>query len=329
MSKKPERSNRRSSSGSSPSAQPGPGWNRPAAWLMVVLFLAAAGAFGLTFMEGRVLSGRTGGQPSRLEVGLRSPPAWMPESLVSRIAAAVLPPGARYYDPELAEKVRRVAQMHPWIKRVVRVEKYPTDNPSVAAVDIEAVFRMPVAKVRAERGLAYVDAEGYRLPAEQVPLWAEARCAEDGRRRYYLDPQGAAAGTELSAVHYMMIEGVAAPAPAVGEKWPGEDIAAGLKLVELVSNRPYAYQITAVDVSNFGGRLDPAEPHLRMWAQVGRLRPTCIKFGRLPRPDGDYVVSPRRKLSYLDQYAADHDGQLAGLCRYIDLRYDHLHVSIN
>ena len=41
------------------------------------------------------------------------------------------------------------------------------------------------------------------------------------------------------------------------------------------------------------------------------------------------MVSPERKISYLDQYAEDHGGNLAGVNRYIDLRYDELHVSLD
>ena len=44
---------------------------------------------------------------------------------------------------------------------------------------------------------------------------------------------------------------------------------------------------------------------------------------------GDYVVSPERKLSYIDQYVARNGGRLAGINTYLDLRYDQLHVSIN
>ncbi len=100
-------------------------------------------------------------------------------------------------------------------------------------------------------------------------------------------------------------------------------------MLRLVHNKPYANQITAIDVRNFAGRISRAEPHLRMYAQVGQGGSTDIRFGRFPLPGGDYVISPERKLSYLDEYAEDHGGQLAGLNRYIDLRYDELHVSIN
>ncbi len=41
---------------------------------------------------------------------------------------------------------------------------------------------------------------------------------------------------------------------------------------------------------------------------------------------GDKVETPNleeRKMSYLDAYAADHGGRLAGFHDYIDLRFDH------
>jgi hypothetical protein len=66
-----------------------------------------------------------------------------------------------------------------------------------------------------------------------------------------------------------------------------------------------------------------------MYAEVKGGQPTDIRFGRFPLPGGDHVVSPERKLSYLDAYATDHKGLLAGINRYLDLRYDELHVSMN
>jgi len=55
---------------------------------------------------------------------------------------------------------------------------------------------------------------------------------------------------------------------------------------------------------------------------------TDIRFGRFPTADGlDYCIRPQRKLQYLDEYVRAHDGRLAGINAYIDLRYDTLYVS--
>ena len=131
-------------------------------------------------------------------------------------------------------------------------------------------------------------------------------------------------------IHYVVIDGVRTPPPSPGGKWIADDLAAGVQLVQLVRRRRYYAQITVVDVRNHAQRITRNEPELRLFAQIGRGRPTDIRFGRFPAPGGgDYVVSPRRKMSYLDRYAAGHAGRLAGINSYLDLRFDELHVSIN
>ena len=328
-----------SSSSSDPSGNGGSrfsgrAWGRPAVYLVIIVLIAGAVGLALHAMEGRVLTGRAGLGPVKTRITLAHQPAWMPDALADRIAASCLPAGANYYDKELAGKVHHLAAVNPWIHEVIRVEKCPEGRADAAVVQLDATFRVPVGRVPAEAGFAYVDAEGVRLPAEQVPKWAVLQPAAQGKpavTRYYLirNDVPTDCSRDVRRIHYIVIEGARSPAPSVGGHWQGDDLAAGLRLIRLVSSRPYANQITVVDVRNYAGRVSSSEPHLRMYAQLHRSQPTDIRFGRFPMPGGDYVVSPERKMSYLDEYVADHNGRLAGLCRYIDLRYDQLHISIN
>lgn len=257
----------------------------------------------------------------------------MPESLAARIAESLLTGEARYYDESLSETVRLRAQRNPWIREVIRVEKkYHSKDPRAGVVEVEASFRMPIAKARWAAGFAYFDEDGYRLPAADVPRWVatvDAGAGQGERSVYFIHRGDARPGMKLAAWHHVLIEGAAANLPAIGKRWGGDDVGAGLKLIKVISPKPYAWQITAVDVRNYGGRVSRFEPHLRMYAQVARVQPTDIRFGRFSMPEGDFNVSVERKLSYLDQYAAEHDGYLAGINSYLDLRYDELHVSVN
>jgi hypothetical protein len=66
-----------------------------------------------------------------------------------------------------------------------------------------------------------------------------------------------------------------------------------------------------------------------MTAQTPDDKSTEIRFGRFPIVEGgDPDIPPQRKIGYLDAYYAGH-GRLAGINRYLDLRYDQLHVSAN
>jgi len=303
--------------------------SRMLGWVVLTVVIAVGGALTMSVCEGRVLTGRTGAAPQRMELTISPKPDWMPDALADHISTSLLPRGVSYYSKDLTDRVWARAIPNAWVRRVHRVSKHLNPDAGRAIVEVQAEFRMPVAMVKCESIYAYLDEEGYRLPASQVPQWAAWRRGDPDNREYYLARELVPADMVVSRIHYMVVEGARHKPPGVGDRWTGDDIAAGLDLVKLVAPKPYAYQITEIDVRNFVGRIDPDQPHLRMWAQFGRSNPTDIRFGRFPRPDGDYVVSPERKLSYLDQYAQDHGGSLAGADRHIDLRYDQLHVSIN
>ncbi len=304
---------------SSPDNAPPSVWAKRLGAGLIVVALAATTVLALHELEDRVLSGRVGAAPTQTHIRLASTPVWMPQSLEKQIADSFLPRQARYYDLMLTDQVRRRAETNPWVARVIRVEKTPVADGQSAVVEVDAIFRMPVAMVHAANGMAYISADGVRLPAEQTPKWA---VKTDSGVVFFISRFDLPAGQPAKKVHFVLIDGAAAPAPAVGEFWPGADIAAGLRLVELIRPKPYAWQITTVDVRNHGWRVSRHEPQLRMHAQIDRSGTTDILFGRFPNPAGDFNVSPARKLSYLDDYAADHDGKLAGLNRYIDLRHD-------
>jgi len=299
----------------------------------IVLMLVAAVVLCMKLLERRVMGGRGPAAVRSVRVRLAKRPAWMPAALAERITASLDLSQTNFQTPALATEAYRRAMANPWVRKVHRVVKRRTDDPQVGIVELHAEFRKPVARVAVGTNYVYVDAEGFVLPADQVPQWVvtiPASGDSPGRQLCYLRREDVPRGAPVTGIHYILIDGVVEPHPPVGQRWEGEDLIEGLKLVRLISARPYANQITVVDVRNHAGRISRNEPHLRMYAQVHRGQPTDIRFGRFPAPvAGDYVVSPERKLSYLDDYVADHGGQLAGLNSYIDLRYDELHLSIN
>jgi hypothetical protein len=306
---------------------------RSGGWIAVAVVGALVTVFGMKALERRVLRTPAGAAPRPVQFRLTNRPDWMPARLATRIVDAIAPATADFNDPKLTATVYDQASANPWIHEITRVSKKRGDSRSVGVIEIDATYRRAVARIQVAGGYAYVDAEGYRLPAAEVPQWVAAApvaAGEAPRQVSYLHPGDAPPGLTPRQIHYILIDGVQAPASPVGQAWAGSDLQAGLNLVSLVASRKYASQVTVVDVRNCDGRINRDEPHLRMSAQYGRGRPTDIRFGRFPAPDGgDYVVSPERKLRYLDDYVADHDGWLAGRNSYIDLRFDQLHVSMN
>lgn len=306
-----------------------------AGWTLLGILAAVGVVSGMQTLQKRVIEKRYAGTKGAAVVRVTSVPSWMPASLAQDITDTITPLDASLADPELAARVYQLAQSNPMIREVTRVEVRPNANLPGGVVEVDLEFRRPFARVRTDADYIYVDAEGVCLPVTQVPMYVlslQDRQTGAVRQECY---QALGEITEPSwrasarRIHYVTIDGVQTTSPPPGWKWPGTDLDAGLRLVQLVSAKPYYPQITVIDVRNHACRITRNEPALRMYAQIGRGRPTDIRFGRFPEPGSDVVVSPQRKMWYLDDYATTHGGRLAGLNTYLDLRYDNLHVSVN
>ena len=301
-----------------------------ALWTLACVCVVAAAGAGLKLLEAGILA-RQRAQPLReVRVRFLPRPAWLPDRLAREIAADLLPPGLDIRDAGAARLIHARAATNPWLTDLREVRKTGGEAPGEVRLDVCASFRRPIARAGRDGRYVYVDAAGVRLPESQVPKFVVREPGDDGPGRLYLSEADVPDGVRARRIHYVAIEGVGSEPPSVGRPWDAADLHAGLRLVRMVLDRPYAGQITVVDVSNHGRRLGDRLPELRMFAQVGAgSAPTEIRFGRFPDGPGDYVVAPERKLSYLDEYAARNDGLLTGVNRYLDLRYDHLHVSLN
>ena len=304
-------------------------------WGVLGVLFAVGAVVGMRTVRDRVLRKTYRGLRGQAFVQLADAPQWMPGSLAGEIVAELTPPKANLADRKLAQKVYDRAAANPWVRRVRRVRICPNTGAPGGIVEADLEFRRPAACARYGSDYYYVDAKGCRLPATQVPMWVitlQDRRGRAVRQVSYLSRGEIPPAWRNAAqrIHYIVVDGVTGAPPPPGWQWPGEDLVAALRLIALVAPRPYYPQITLIDVRNHAARITRNEPELRMYAQLGRGRPTDIRFGRFPAPGGgDYVISPQRKISYLDEYVADHAGRLAGVNIYLDLRFDELHVSIN
>jgi hypothetical protein len=127
-----------------------------------------------------------------------------------------------------------------WVAEVKSVRRLPD-----ASFDISCRYRQPVAMVQQEGEFYLVDRAAVRLP---------------GVYRY--EPS------------WLIVQGVAQPAPAPGRVWEGDDLRAALVLIGIAEREPFARQITAVLVGNFGGRMDALRTHLELATDRagGRIR---------------------------------------------------------
>jgi len=271
--------------------------------LLTLVFIAATGV-GMYYLRGFVMAQPQYGG-SIVQVELEPRPEWMTDQWAAEICAELAAAGgvdSATFDPDLARRVHAAAQGCPWIRRVheVRIERAPTDPAdahfSRGRAVVVAEYRQPVAMGVAGSRERFVDVEGVVLPT-------------DSARRH------------TATWHLARIVGVRRYPAAFGRTWPGDDLAAGIRVIRLLWSKPYYTEIRTVDVSNFGRRHDRSAPSIRLMA-LRDDRMTEIRFGDLPIDDLPAVGAPsvRRKLGYLDGWYVHNAGRLAGP-QYLDLRF--------
>lgn len=156
----------------------------------------------------------------------------------------------------------------PWVHTVERVS---TAEPGVIVA--HCTYRQPIALVQHQEYFFMVDEYGIRLPGQYgyQPGWP-------------------------------LIQGVEQGLPEAGQVWPGEDIAAGVRLVKLLLSTPYREQVVAVLVHNYGGRLDPAKCHVELVTDRNASR---ILWGSAPGEELEENTAAQ-KLSILSGNYREH-----------------------
>ena len=136
-----------------------------------------------------------------------------------------------WIDSALCEQVARRLAGCPWVVTVKQVSK--AEEPGLILVHCD--YRQPRALVQYGEYFYMVDEYAIRLPGvySYQPGW-------------------------------LLVQGVSSAAPDAGETWPGNDIAAGLRLAGMILDQPYAGQVVAVSMYNYRGREDPYRSHIEL-----------------------------------------------------------------
>ncbi|MDB5385925.1 MAG: hypothetical protein JWM11_1571, partial [Planctomycetaceae bacterium] len=131
-------------------------------------------------------------------------PQWVPKDLVAQvISQSRLGAQRSVLEDGLTAEIAGAFQKHPWIEKVVKVTK---DVP--ARVDVELIYRRPVAMVEVPTGLLPLDGHGVLLPpteftpedARRYPLISQPKTSPHGAiGSSWGDPQVVAAA-RLAAV---------------------------------------------------------------------------------------------------------------------------------
>jgi len=135
-----------------------------------------------------------------------------------------------WIEADLCERIARVLDGIVWVRQVERVRRLPSGR-----VEVRCRYRTPVAMVQDGREFVLLDAERVRLPG-----------------RYPYSPG------------WILLQGVQTPAPAAGQRWDAPDLVAAMEIAVRLADEPFAEQLTAVRVHNFGGRADALAAHVEL-----------------------------------------------------------------
>jgi hypothetical protein len=267
---------------------------------LIGMVMFTAGLILIIIATRRYIEQRVDAPVGPLNVVLLNKPAWMSDFLAQQIAATVPSATGSAFDRDLLVDATRALVANPWVRDVHQVRRAYGQRPG-DTLEVDCEFRAPIALVKWGEYYWLVDGDGVKLPeqftASHVPRIVIGR---DGK------------------LNIRIIEGVRQPPAATGEKWAGQDLAAGLGMVKLLFGKPYAEEIVAVNVSNFAGRKDPREAEIVLRTKFG----SEVRWG-LPLDAKDFFaeVPVAQKLDDLiavrQQYGRVDAGQ-----PWIDVRYD-------
>jgi len=271
---------------------------------LLLAALAAGGIGAGYYYADRYVQERVA-YPSRpLLIVLKNRPPWMNDFLVEQIATIARPIGAHSaFDHRLLVDTSEMLARNPWVRKVYSVRRAYTYKPG-DTLEIDCEYRAPVALVKS--GLFYwlVDENSVRL---------SERFTEQDVPSIQFGPDG--------HTRIRVIEGARQPAPHVpGDKWAGEDLAAGLKMVNYLFGRAYSEDVLRVNVANFNGRVDAKDPQIVLETRYK----TQIWWGRPPNEndlDSFIELTTARKLNRL-RLICEQYGRVDARQQWVDIRFD-------
>lgn len=217
-------------------------------------------------------------------------PKWIHSDVKAEVIRSTDLSSRHVLEPKLTEEIAAAFALHPWVAKVVRVEKH-----FPARVNVTLEYRRPVAAVeianRGEAGLLFVDGFGVLLPSAD---FAQSQ-AKDFLR--------IAAGNETPAGGYGVawgsdrVSGAAAIAAAFGPKWQplglyrivGVETTAGDLTYELRTKADSRVVWGAAPGHEASG--EPAPEH-----KIAALEHLVGDKGPLDRADAPPVVDLRKPL---------------------------------
>jgi hypothetical protein len=192
-----------------------------------------------------------------------------------------------------------------WIKKITQVRRVVSKDQAghkSETIEIYAEFRSPAAWVQSGDKFYLIDDAFVRLPGE-----------------YSLADKNATAG--LMAITNVDLPEGKKEVPLPSASWTTEDLAAGMKMVDLLQKQRFVGQIASIDMANFKGRKDALKPWILLNTTFAAAdgSPRVVRWGRSIGDEKFYEVSAAAKVQALNEIFlrfaridANHD--------YVDIR---------
>ncbi|HLL90720.1 MAG TPA: hypothetical protein VK324_15570 [Tepidisphaeraceae bacterium] len=267
---------------------------------LAVVCVATGGAVGAHLLR-RHVETKLAYPSTPPKVVLKDRPAWMSDVLVDSITKSIGPVGMHSaLDKQLLVDTAEQLRRNPWVKQVNEVRRAYGNAPGDTLV-VDCDWRAPIALVKAGTSFWLVDGDGVKLPERFEPQQVPKVVMTPNKRPLI-----------------RIVEGVHVPPPGDGEAWVGADLAAGLEMIKLLFNQPYADDVVKVNVANYAGRVDPKEAQVVLVTKYD----TEVRWGRPVTASDFFIEVPTsRKLEYLKGVYAEF-GRLDARQRWIDIRFD-------
>lgn len=265
---------------------------------LITLFLVGGCVAGYWYLY-KYVKTNVAYAPEPPKVVLVNRPVWMSDGLADLIARHVRPAvGQSALDHQMLRDRVAILQNEPWIRHVNLVRRVYGQAPG-DTLEIDCDYRAPIAMVRWEDQYVLVDGEGIVLPEriDQVDV-PKIVYGANGK------------------MNIRLIDGVNRRPPADGKKWTGDDLAAGLWMVQTLYAKRFAEEIMSVDVSNYGGRSNANDAHLVLVTKYG----SEIRWGQSHNWRG-FEAGIDRKLMNLEQIYNQY-GRVDAKEPWLDLRFD-------
>ncbi|MBL8810217.1 MAG: hypothetical protein JNM43_08575 [Planctomycetaceae bacterium] len=243
------------------------------------LFAVMAPAIRRTIPD---LSDRPEYQLSLEKMAITPAPAWIPQDIVEQVFdRAELSARQSLQDDQLTERVAAAFHTHPWIERVVSVRKsWPP------RLQVDVIYREPVAMVRGVDGFYPIDRNGILLPSQDF--------------------------SPADVERYPVIERVASvPLGKLGEAWgdPAVTEAAQIASVLLEKKEGRSWwqrlELAGIQVPRHVAMLgDADEMEFQLRTQGG----SEILWGRSPTSNHPGELTVAQKLQRLEDFQSHYGG---------------------